>query len=197
MSLFKRSAVKGGRSKGKEPVIDVDDLSPKPKRTRFPTGVYDPHKFKSYATFQTYANYFRDASLLVEKAVDQPSLLDTKIPIWFATMDWNFLLSDLDDAYKNLVKEFYANAIIEGEELKCWVRGKIFLVTSTYLAEILHINRPMFTNPPVYDDLSPDEDLLRGVLRRNMEFSQTGNSINVSSLSPELRVLTIIMFNNL
>ena len=197
MSLFKRSAVKGGRSKGKEPVIDVDDLSPKPKRTRFPTGVYDPHKFKSYATFQTYANYFRDASLLVEKAVDQPSLLDTKIPIWFATMDWNFLLSDLDDAYKNLVKEFYANAIIEGEELKCWVRGKIFLVTFAYLAEILHINRPMFTNPPVYDDLSPDEDLLRGVLRRNMEFSQTGNSINVSSLSPELRVLTIIMFNNL
>ena len=119
MSLFKRSAVKGGRSKGKEPVIDVDDLSPKPKRTRFPTGVYDPHKFKSYATFQTYANYFRDASLLVEKAVDQPSLLDTKIPTWFATMDWNFLLSDLDDAYKNLVKEFYANAIVEGEELKC------------------------------------------------------------------------------
>ena len=30
-----------------------------------------------------------------------------------------------------------------------------------------------------------------------MEFSQTGNSIGVSSLSPELRVLTIIMFKNL
>ena len=53
---------------------------------------------------------------------------------------WNFLLSNLDDAYENMVKEFYANAIIEGEELKCWVKGKIFLVTPTYLAEILHIN---------------------------------------------------------
>ena len=53
--------------------------------------------------------------MLVERAVDQPSLLDTKIPIWFAIKDWNFLLSDLDDAYKNLVKKFYANSIVEGK----------------------------------------------------------------------------------
>ena len=171
MSPFKRLAVKGGSNKGEEPVIDVDDRSPKPKRTRFPIRVYDPHKFRSYAAFQTYANYFRDASLLDERVVDQPSLLDTKIPIWFTTKDWNFLLSDLDDAYKNLEKEFYANAIVEGKELKCWVRGKIFSVTPTYLAEILHINRPMFTNPPIYDDLSSDEDLLRDALGRNLEFS--------------------------
>ena len=149
MSMFKRSTVKGGSSKGKEPMIDVDDLSPKPKRTRFPIGMYDPHKFRSYAAFHTYAKYFRDTSLLVEKAVDQPSLLDTKIPIWFATKDWNFLLSNLDNAYENFVKEFYANAIVEGEELKYWVRGKIFSITPTYLAEILHINWPMFTNPRV------------------------------------------------
>ena len=115
-------------------MIDVDELSPKPKRTWSLTGVYDPHKFRSYVAFQTYANYFRDASLLVERAVDQSSLFDTKIPEWFATNDWNFFLSDLDDAYENLVKEFYANAIVEGKELKCWVRGKIFSVTPTYLA---------------------------------------------------------------
>ena len=57
--------------------------------------------------------------MLVERALDQPSLLDTNIPKWFATKDWNFLLSNLYDAYENLVKEFYANAIVEGEELKC------------------------------------------------------------------------------
>ena len=70
-------------------------------------------------------------------------------------------------------------------------------MTPVYLVEILHINWPMFTNPLVYDDLSPDEDLLRDALGRNLEFSPTGNSISVSSLSPELRVLTIIMFHNL
>jgi len=50
--------------------------------------------------------------LLVERAIDQPSFLDTNIPKWFATKDWNFLLSNLDDAYENLVTEFYANAIL-------------------------------------------------------------------------------------
>ena len=99
-------------------MIDVDDLSPKLKQTQSPTGLYEPNKFRSYAAFQTFEKYFREASLLVERAIDQPSLLDINIPKWFATKDWNFLLSNLDDAYKNLVKEFYANAIFEGEELK-------------------------------------------------------------------------------
>ena len=58
MSSFKSSAMKGGNSKGKEPVIDVDDLSPRSKRTRFSTGVYDLDLFRSYAAFQTYTNYF-------------------------------------------------------------------------------------------------------------------------------------------
>ena len=43
--------MKGGNSRGKEPVIDVDDPSPRSKRTRFPTGVYDTNKFRSYAAF--------------------------------------------------------------------------------------------------------------------------------------------------
>ena len=89
------------------------------QRGRSPTKGYDPYKFRSYADFQTYENYFKEATLLVERAVDQPSLLETNNPKWFATKDWNFLLSNLDDAYKNMVKEFYANAIVEGEELKC------------------------------------------------------------------------------
>ena len=51
MSPFKRAAVKGESSKGKEPVIDVDDLSPKIKRTCTPSKVVDPNKFRSYAAF--------------------------------------------------------------------------------------------------------------------------------------------------
>ena len=95
------------------------------------------------------------------------------------------------------MKEFYANAIVEEDELKCWVRGKTFFVTPAYLAEILHINRPMLRKPPVYDDLYQEEDFLREALDKDLEFSPNGNSINVSSLSPELSVLTIIMFHNL
>ena len=197
MSPFKSSAVKGGCNKGKEPVIDVDDLSLRSKRTRFSTRVYEPNLFKSYAAFQTYTSHFRDAPLLVERVVDQPSLLDMNIPIWFSTKYWNFLLSNLEDAYENLVKEFYANAIVEGEEIKCWVRGKRFSVTPVYLAEILQINRPILPIPPVYDELNSDEEILREALRANLEFSSNGKSISVASLSPGLRLLTMIMFSNL
>ena len=105
--------------------------------------MYDPNKFRSYVAFLTHENYFREATPLVERAVDQPSLCDTNIPIWFATKDWKYLFSDLDDAYMNMVKEFYANAIVEGDELKCWVRGKSFIVSPIYLADILSINRPI------------------------------------------------------
>ena len=79
--------MKEGCSKGKEPVIDVDNLSPRSKRTQLPSGVYDPNKFRSYATFQTHENYFKEATPLVERVVDQPSLHETNIPIWFATKD--------------------------------------------------------------------------------------------------------------
>ena len=70
-------------------------------------------------------------------------------------------------------------------------------MTPAHLAEILHTNRPMLRKPPIYDDLYPKEDLLREALGKDLEFSPNGNLINVSSLSPELRVLTIIMFHNL
>ena len=197
MSLFKSLAVKGGSSKGKESVIDVNDHSPRLKRTRFSTEVYVPELFRSYAAFQTYTKYFRDAPLLVERVIDQSSLLNTNIPIWFATKDWKFILSNLKDAYENLVKEFYANAIVEGEEINCWVRGKRFSVTPVYLADILHINQPILPIPPVYDELNLDEEVLQEALGANLEFSSNGKSVSVASLSPELRLLTMIMFSNL
>ena len=111
------------------------------------------HSRPTQATFEMLHSWL--------KGPYQPSLLDTNIPIWFATKDWNFLLSNLEDAYKNLVKEFYANAIVEGEEIKCWLRGKRFSVTRIYLAEILQINRPILPIPLVYDELNLDEEILR------------------------------------
>ena len=70
MSPFKKSAVKGSSSKGKEPVIDLDSFTPKSKKTRSSMGFYDANMFRSYAASQAYENYFRDAPMLVEKVVE-------------------------------------------------------------------------------------------------------------------------------
>ena len=71
MSPVKTAAVKGGSSKGKEPVIDVDDYPPQTKGTRSSSKRFDPNKFRSYATFQSHENYFRNATPLLERPVDQ------------------------------------------------------------------------------------------------------------------------------
>ena len=55
----------------------------------------------------------------------------------------------------------------------------------------------MFPKPPVYDDLNPEEEVLWETLGANLEFSSNGKSISAASLSPELRLLTMIMFHNL
>ena len=196
MSLFKRSTVKGGINKGKEPLIDLESLTPKLKKSRSLIGFYDVSKFRSYAASHTYKNYFKDAPMLMERVLEQGSLLDMNILKWFANKDWNFPLSNLEEPYEHMVKEFYANTISERDELKCCVRGQHFTVTPYYLVNILHINRPMFPKPPVYDNLNLDKDLLRDTLGENLEFSPNGKSISVSLLSPELRVLTRIMFHN-
>ena len=77
------------------------------------------------------------------------------------------------------------------------MKGNCFLVTLVYLADILHINRPILSIPSVYDELNPDEEVLQEALGANLEFSSTGTSIIVASLSPKLRLLTMIMFSNL
>ena len=121
MSPYKKSAVKGSNSKGKELMIDFDNFSPKSKKTRSSIGFYDPDKFRSYVAFQAYESYFKDAHLLVERAVNQASLLETNIPKWFSSKDWKYLLANLDDTYEKMVKEFYANINSKGDELKCWL----------------------------------------------------------------------------
>ena len=121
-------------------MIDLNSFSPKLKKTRASTGFYDANKFRSYAISQAYENYFKDAPLLVERVVEQAFLLDTNIPKWFTTKDWNYLLSNFEEPYEEMMKEFYANAIFDGDELKCWVQGKDFMVTPFYFAIILNIN---------------------------------------------------------
>ena len=73
---------------------------------------------------------------------------------------------------------------------------KVFSVSPIYLAEILHINRPILPIPLVYDELNLDEEILREALGNNLEFSSNGKSVSVASLSLELRLLTTIMCSN-
>ena len=77
------------------------------------------------------------------------------------------------------------------------MRGKDFTTIPSYLALILNINRPIFAKPPVYKEMELDLEIFRDAFRENLDVSSNGKSIGLSSLSPELRLLTTIMFYNL
>ena len=117
MSPFKKSAVKGSNNKRKEPVIDLTSFSPKSKKTQSSAGVFDDTQFRSYTAFQGYSSYFERAPMVIERIFEQATLLDTNIPKWLASKDWNYLLSNFDDPYEELVKEFYANVLFDGKKL--------------------------------------------------------------------------------
>ena len=76
---------------------------------------------------------------MVERIVQFDTLGATFIPRIFTNKDWANLFGNFKDPIDELVKEFHSNARFTEVELKCWVRGKDFIITPNYLAKILHI----------------------------------------------------------
>ena len=79
----------------------------------------------------------------------------TFIPRIFEEKDWVDLFRNFEDPIDELVKGFYSNARFTGVELKCWVRGKEFIITPDYIAKVFWITRPTNANLTPYDDRLP------------------------------------------
>ena len=112
-------------SRGKDIVVD-DPATPVAKRTRLSSQAsQDPNedRFRTPLTSHVYSNIFDKSTTIVERVVEFNTLGTTFIPRIFEKRDWANLFGNfddpMDDAYEDLVKEFYANAIVEEYELKC------------------------------------------------------------------------------
>ena len=58
--------------------------------------------------------------------MDLVNLKESFIPRCFAKRGWEKLLGDLPGVYEQLIREFYANAILRNDYLDYWVRGHEF-----------------------------------------------------------------------
>ena len=133
---------------------------------------------------------------MVERIVQFDTLGSTFIPRIFADKDWVDLFGNFKDPIDELV-EFYSNARFTGVELRCWIRGKEFIITSDYLAKILRITRPKNVDSSPYDDRLPQVSNILQILGTEHEVSAKGTSIGTVKFKPELKTLTFIMFSNL
>ena len=134
---------------------------------------------------------------MVERIVKFDTLGSIFIPKIFADKDWTDLFGNFEDPTNELIKEFYANARLTGVALQCWVRGKEFIITPDYIAQLLHITRPANADRSPYDDRLPAVmDILR-ILGDEHEVSATGTSIGTAKFKPKIKTLAFIMFFNL
>ena len=141
-------------SHGKEPVIDVPS-SPISKRTRHLSNDSNSERFNTSLDFQTFSSIFEKAPTVVERIVRFDTLGTTFIPRIFEEKDQVDLFGNFEDPIDELVKEFYSNAKFTRVELKCWVRGKEFIITPNYIAKVLWITRPVNADLTPYDDRLP------------------------------------------
>ena len=97
------------------------------------------------------------------------------------------------NVYAELIREFFANAIVEGNHINCWVRQKEFVITRDSIQEFLEVRPPSQPISVHYDDrldsLKPMAKLLGGSLNRK--------SMNTIPFNAEMRTLAYVMIHNL
>ena len=77
----------------------------------------------------TFLNHYKWAPIVLERLVDLDSLEGTFILDVFKERTWTKLLNLMGDVFENIIRKFFANAIVEGDHINCWLRGKEFSIT--------------------------------------------------------------------
>ena len=67
--------------------------------------------------------------IITEMVVRMETLENTSIPKVFKERTWTKLLNPSGNVYAELIREFFANATVEGDYINCWVRKNEFIIT--------------------------------------------------------------------
>ena len=78
----------------------------------------------------------------MERVVHLESLEGTFIPEVFKERSWTNLVNPVGVVYSEIIKEFFSNAVVEGDRIKCWVRHKEFVITREIIQDFLEVRPP-------------------------------------------------------
>ena len=103
------------------------------------------------------------------------------------------MLNPVGVVYSEIIKEFFSNASVEGDNINCWVRHKLFVITKDSSQEFLVVRPPSHPITVQYEDrLESTEEMVKilgGTLKKT--------SMNIIPFNPEMRTLAHVMINNL
>jgi len=140
-----------------------------------------------------FNDHYKRAPIILERTVDLESLEGTFILEVFNERTWRKLLNPIGNVYEDVIREFYANAFMEGDHINCWLRGKEFLITRESIQEILEV-RPTTPHTSLqYDErmekIEPLVEILGGQINRK--------ALHTITFTLEVRTLAYIMIFNL
>ena len=100
-----------------------------PKRPTWKHARTDSNNFKSIEADLKYNDYYKRATIIMERVVKLDTLEDTCIPTVFKERTWTKFLNLSGVVYSEIIKELFSNASVEGDHIDCWVRHKEFVIT--------------------------------------------------------------------
>ena len=66
-----------------------------------------------------YNDCYKDKTIIMERVVQLESLEGTFIPEVFKERTWTKLLNPVRVVYSEIIKEFFSNAIVNGDRIEC------------------------------------------------------------------------------
>ena len=66
-----------------------------------------------------YNDCYKDKTIIMERVVQLESLEGTFIPKVFKERTWTKLLNPVRVVYSKIIKEFFSNAIVNGDRIEC------------------------------------------------------------------------------
>ena len=84
--------------------------------------------FRNDDANMAFLDHYKWALIVLERSVDLESLDDTFIPDVFKRT-WTKSLNPMGDVFEDIIREFFANAIVEDDHINCWLREREFFVS--------------------------------------------------------------------
>ena len=119
------------------PTKHATTKKPSSKRART-----DSDHFKSADADMKYNDCYKGATIIMERVVHLESLEGTFIPEVFKEKTWTKLLNPVEVVYSEIIREFFFNAIVDGDRIECWVRHKEFVITRDIIQDFLEVRPP-------------------------------------------------------
>ena len=80
------------------------------------------------------------------------------------------LLNLMGDVFEDIIHEFFANAIVGGDHINCWLRGREFFVSRESIQEVLEIRPTNLDTSLQYNErkekLEPLVEVFGGQLKK-------------------------------